>query len=122
MKTLGCLCLLLLLTACPGMSSESSQQPAPPPTLLLRNFSTSPFSIHLGTDRIGTAMPGVASCFILRSLPPGRHELILRAHATRVSIYAPAEDLTSSAGWSIELGQSPSIEVHSLQPAEPCKP
>lgn len=123
MRTLGWIYLLLLLAACFATLAEPSSRPTPPPpTLTIRNFGIDAFSIHLADFRVGTAMPGTTSCFALRNLPPGRHGLLLRALGTGVIIHAPIEDLTSSAGWSIELGQSPSIEVHSLQPAAACKP
>lgn len=103
-------------------ASRWQQRPTlPPPTLQILNHGPHDFAIILDGSRIGSSSAGITACIKLRGLNPnGPHYLMLRALASNVAIHAPVVYLTHSRGWRMELGQSPAIEVHSLQPAAAC--
>lgn len=128
MKTrmLAMLLAVFLATTCVSLArsaANATEATKPqPPTLLIINHGPDNFSVSLNGSRIGSAMAGRSSCMLLRGmLPAEQQHLVLRA-VSGSSIPAPVESLASAAGWRIVISQSPSIEIHSLQPAARCQP
>lgn len=122
MKILGWLLVMLMIAACATVLADPSRIRLQTPTLLVRNngIDALRFGMVGLPGNIGTALPGLSSCFKLHSLPRPPHQLLVHPLASQGWIYGPEIDLTTNDGWMITLGQSPNIEVFSLQPAPRC--
>ena len=116
-KKLILVALLLMLALACASAMSSFKEVAP--TLRLINNSGDHVRVYVDGRLLGTATER-DECFYLRFLRRGPNVLSFRS-VSQQEQFAPAVDLHSREGWSIELNRNWSFDVMSLWPAERCR-
>lgn len=90
------------------------------PTLEIVNSSSLVYRVRVSPAVIVNVHPGQHACVWVGRVNETR-AIEVQALASTVSHFTPEEDLMSSQGWILEIGQAPKYDVLSLRPAQPCR-
>jgi len=90
------------------------------PTLAIVNTSSLVYRVTVHAALVVQVHPGQRMCVWAGKFHEARTMKVL-ALASSVSHSTPRENLMSSPGWVLEIGQLPRYDVLSLRPAEPCR-
>ena len=77
------------------------------------------YRVALGPSRVFQVHPGQRKCVRVGNIHDTR-AIEFFALASSRTYTTPPENLMSSPGWIVEIGQQPAYDVLSLRPAEPC--
>ena len=89
------------------------------PTLEVVNSTSLVYRVTLGPSRVFQVHPGQRKCVRVGNIHDTR-AIEFFALASSRTYTTPPENLMSSPGWIVEIGQQPAYDVLSLRPAEPC--
>lgn len=105
-----------------GCGGKSRGEPvrAPGPTLEIVNSSSLVYRVTVHPGLVVQVHPGQRKCVQAGSFSETRTMEVL-ALASSETHYTPPENLMTSPGWILELGQRPRYDVLTLRPAERCK-
>jgi hypothetical protein len=90
------------------------------PTLEIVNTSSLVYRVTVNPALVVQVYPGQHSCVWAGKFHEARTMEVF-AVASSVSHSTPPENLMSSPGWILEIGQLPKYDVLSLRPAKPCR-
>jgi len=117
----GSVVILALAGASGCSTSEWVHEDVHPlgPTLQVVNQSSLEYRVTVTPALVVMARPGQTSCVRVGILNDQRTIEVFALASSR-PYYAPPENLMSSPGWILEIGQRPTYDVLSLRPAKPC--
>ena len=90
------------------------------PTLEIVNTSSLVYRVTVTPSLVVHVHPGQHKCVWAGTFHEARTMEVM-ALAGSTSYSTPREDLMSSPGWILELGQAPKYDVLTLRPAKPCR-
>lgn len=118
----GGVVLVAALAAAPACRRGGRPEPVEPlgPTLEIVNTSSLAYRVTVRPGFVVQVHPGQRKCVRAGNFNEARTIQVM-ALASTVSHSTPTENLASSPGWILEIGQQPRFDVLSLRPSEPCK-
>ena len=90
------------------------------PTLEIVNTSSLVYRVTVNPALVVQVHPGQRRCVWAGMFHEARTMEVFALAGSR-SDHTPPENLMSSPGWVLEIGQLPKYDVLSLRPAAPCK-
>lgn len=90
------------------------------PTLEIVNTSGLVYRVTVSDALVVHIHPGQRTCVWAGTVHEAR-TMEVAALASAASYHTPRENLMSSPGWILEIGQLPKYDVLSLRPARPCR-
>jgi hypothetical protein len=90
------------------------------PTLEIINSGSLVYRVTVNAGVVVQVHPGQHKCVWAGLFHEARRMEVFEI-ASGITYFTPREDLMTSPGWVLEIGQAPKYDVLSLRPSDPCK-
>ncbi len=116
---------VVLSAACLGLFAclanfEPEQMGPLGPTLRIVNKGSFAYRVQVSAGVVAHVYPGQSKC-VLMGHYSGLRVIEFSAQGGARRYYTAPENLLSSAGWIVEIGELPKYDVLSFRPARTCK-